>query len=380
MSSREPVIVGVIGCGTISDTYLERAKLFDPITIKACADLDMAAAERKGTLHGVPAVTPDALLADSEIELVLNLTPPLAHAEVGRQVIAAGKHLYQEKPLAVSLADGRALVEAAGQAGLRVGCAPDTFLGGGHQLARRLLDDGAVGRPVAAAARFRTAGMEHWHPNPTFYFKHGGGPILDMGPYYVTALVNLLGPVERVAALSVRGAAERVITSQPRHGERIVVEVATHVDGLLAFASGAVASFTMSWDTVPARPASLTVYGAEGTMVLPDPNFFGGITEIRARSQEVTRHDPQDLAFAAPNRALRPGDGVADYRIIGVVEMALALRAGRPHRTSEALALHVLEVLAAAQTAADTGRYVAIESRCERPEPWDGAGLSQAPH
>src|SRR5271169_5489462 len=231
------VKVAVIGCGNISAAYLKAAKTFPILDIVALSDLNLGVAETRSAEFGIPAKPVEAVLADSAIEVVLNLTVPKAHVEVGLKAIAAGKHVHSEKPLGVTVADARKLMQAAAAKGLRVGCAPDTFLGGAHQTARHCIDEGFIGRPVGGAAFFMCPGHERWHPNPGFYYLHGGGPMLDMGPYYVTDLVNLLGPVASVSGVATRMRAERTITSQPLAGTHIPVEVATHVTGVLRFAS-----------------------------------------------------------------------------------------------------------------------------------------------
>ena len=373
-AGKDPITIGLIGCGNISGTYLQRAPDFDAIRLKACADADAERAEAAATEYGVEAMTPDALLADPEIALVINLTPPLAHAEVGRQVLSAGKHLYSEKPLTATAAEARELLDTAEAAGLRVGCAPDTFLGGGHQQARKLVDDGAIGRPIGGSVRFLSHGMEHWHPDPSFFFKAGGGPLLDIGPYYLTAMANLLGPVSAVTAHATRGFEERIVTSQPRHGERIAVEVATHVEGALEFANGAIVSLTATWDVWPFDRYRLELFGTEGSMQMPDPNFFGGATRLTKDGDTIEVLEPNGFNYVTPNLTSGSGASVANYRIIGVVDMAEAIRDDRPHRASGQLAYHVLEVLEGLQRSSDEGRKIAIESTCERPEPMEMAG------
>ncbi|GGK39776.1 Gfo/Idh/MocA family protein [Salinarimonas ramus] len=368
---------GVLGCGNISDTYLSRARTFEGLEIVACADTDAGRAAAQAERYGVRGTAPDALLADPEVDIVINLTPPRAHATVGAAAIAAGKHLYSEKPLGVSLEEGRALATAARAAGVRLGCAPDTFLGGGHQLARKLVDEGAIGRPISGAIWFATRGMEHWHPDPAFFFQAGGGPILDIGAYYVTALVNLIGPVKRVMAIGTRGFAERLVTSEgPKRGTRLPVEVDTLVVGALEFACGAVVPLTATWDVFAETTFRLELYGSEGTMLLPDPNFFGGATRLSRGGAPFERVEPSAMAYARPNRRTGRGEDVADYRILGVVDLARAIAEGRPHRCSGDLALHVLEVLCAFDRSAREGRHVAIETPCERPAALSGGDLA----
>jgi predicted dehydrogenase len=360
--------LGVLGCGVISDTYLTRAGEFEGLEVVACADIDQKRAQAQASRYSVKALDPEALIASPDIDLVINLTPPTAHAAIGRAVLAAGKHLYAEKPLGVTLEEGRELVAAAAAAGRRIGCAPDTFLGGGHQNARRLVDQGAIGRPVAGTIAFMNHGMEDWHPNPTFFYQPGGGPVLDIGPYYVTALVNLIGPVRRVCAFAARAFEERIVTAEPRYVERVPVEVQTHVAGTLEFACGAIVTVTVTWDVWAERPYQLNLYGTEGSLLLPDPNFFGGATAISRKGSPFEPVEPQGLAYAKANRPTRRGTEVADYRIIGVVDMARAIQEGRPHRCSGELALHVLEVLTALERSAQEGAAVPIETPCSRPE------------
>ena len=353
----EPVRVGLIGCGNISAAYLLGAAMFPEMTIQCCADLDPSRAQARGAEFGVPATTVDALLADPAIEIVLNLTIPQAHVPIGLDAIRHGKHVYGEKPLATEAAEGRRLIEAAAAAGLRVGSAPDTFLGGAHQTARRLVDEGAIGRPLTGTAFMMNHGHEHWHPDPAFYYAEGGGPMLDMGPYYLTNLVNLLGPVASVMGSATSGYAEREVLSAPKRGERVPVHVATHVTGLLTFASGAVVSIATSFDVWQHRHGNMELYGTEGSLVVPDPNRFGGTVAL-ANRREPWADVPLSHGFADGN-----------FRSIGLADMARAIRTGRAHRCSGALAYHVLEVMEAFGRSSEQGRVIAIESRCDRPAP-----------
>jgi predicted dehydrogenase len=365
----DPVRAAIIGCGNVSAQYLAAAPHFAGLEIVACSDLQRSVAETVAARHGLRALTPEALLRDPEIEVVINLTVPAAHVAVGLGVLEAGKHLYSEKPLAISLADGRRLAETAAARGLRLGCAPDAFLGGGHQHVRHLIDAGRIGRVVGGSCFVMSHGMEHWHPNPAFFFQRGGGPILDMGPYYVAALVNLLGPVRMVTAAATRGRDERIVTSAPRAGERIAVAVATHVSGVMTFAGGAVISLTASWDVWRHEHNRIELYGTDGTLIPPDPNFFGGAARVSREGADFETIEPEGYAFVAPNFAIGSGARVANHRGVGVVDMAGAIREGRPHRASAELALHTLEVLEAFERSAAERRHVQIESACARPEP-----------
>jgi predicted dehydrogenase len=347
--------VGIIGCGNISPAYLKAAAGFPILEIVALADANPVAAEARAAEFGLAARSIEALLADPAIEIVVNLTVPKAHVAVGLQAIAAGKHVHSEKPLGINVAEARKLIAAAEAKGVRVGCAPDTFLGGAHQTARKLIDEGAIGRPIGGTAFFMCPGHESWHPNPGFYYLHGGGPMLDMGPYYITDLVNLLGPVARVSGMATRLRAERLIASEPLKGARIPVEVATHVTGTLAFVSGAVITLTMSFDVPKHKHAPIEIYGEKASLLVPDPNYFGGAIELAGKGEDW-RVVPTEHAYADGN-----------YRSIGVADMAQAIRDNRPHRASGALAFHVLEVMEAFQLSSDSGAAVAIESRPERP-------------
>jgi predicted dehydrogenase len=352
-----PVEVGIIGCGTISAAYLRGAAGFPELRIAACADLDRARAQARADEFGLRASTVAALLADPAIEVVLNLTVPAAHVPVAMQALQAGKHVYLEKPLAVSLADAERLLQQAREAGLRVGCAPDTFLGGAHQTVRAAIDDGRVGTVTSGTAFMMNHGHEHWHPDPAFYYRPGGGPLFDMGPYYLTALVDLLGPVAAVVALSDRAQDERVVGSGPRAGERIRPETQTHVAGLLRFVSGAAISLTTSFDVWAHRHDPIELYGTRGSIGVPDPNRFDG-TPVLAVGRAAWQELPLSHGFAT-----------ADHRGLGLADMARALRGDRPHRASAEMALHVVEVMQALLEAGETGRTVAIGSRCERPQP-----------
>ncbi len=363
----EAMKAGLVGCGNISDTYLEMAPKFQALDVVTCADIVPDAATAKAAAYGISTQSVDELLADPNIELVVNLTVPNAHAEVTQQALAASKHVYSEKPLAATLADARKIADAAAQAGRRVGCAPDTFLGGGHQRARRLVDDGAIGRPIGATALFLSAGMESWHPNPEFFFKPGAGPVLDVGPYYIAVLVNLMGPVKRVTASTAISYPERTVTSQPLKGTKIQVEVPTHVSGTLEFHSGALASFMASWDVQRHQHNPIEIYGTEASLIVPDPNFFGGDCRIGHRAGDWETVGPGNLAFAEPNWSTQRDTKVANHRIIGAIDMAYAIRNNRPHRASLEFALHTLEIIEALDLSADRHAHVDIESTCKSP-------------
>jgi predicted dehydrogenase len=347
--------IGIIGCGNISTAYLKAAQRFPILDIKAVADMRSEAAEKRGAEFGIPGMRVDRLLKRDDIEIVINLTVPLAHTDVSLAVLNAGKHVHSEKPLGVNVAEARKVMELAAQRNLRVGCAPDTFLGGGHQTARKLIDDGAIGAPVAGSAFFMCPGHERWHPAPGFYYLRGGGPMLDMGPYYITDLVQLLGPVASVMGSTTRPKLERLVTSEPMNGTLIPVEVATHVAGMLEFQSGAVVSIAMSFDVPKHGHAPIEIYGDKGSMLVPDPNRFGGEVKVAKTGGEWE---------TVP---LTHGHVDGEFRSIGVADMATAIVTNRPHRASGALAFHVLEVMEAFQTSSDEGRRVKVESCVNRP-------------
>ena len=348
--------IGIIGCGNISDIYFKAPGKFPILNITACADIDAARAAAKAETYGVRALGVDELLADPSIDIVINLTIPGAHAEVDLAVIGAGKSVYAEKPLALNREDGAAIIAAAEAAGVRVGSAPDTFLGAGLQTCRKLVDDGWIGAPVAATAFMTNHGHEHWHPNPEFYYKAGGGPMFDMGPYYLTALVSIMGPVQRVTGATRASFPQRTVISQPNYGQVIDVDVPTHVTGLLDFVGGAVGTVITSFDVWSATLPWLEIYGTEGTLRLPDPNTFGGPVYVKRGREQEWREIPLLYAYADNSRGL------------GVADMAHALRSGRPHRANGALANHVLDIMCAIHDASDTGRHVTLTTTCARPE------------
>lgn len=348
--------IGIIGCGNISSAYLSASKYFPILDVCAVADIDSTIAKIRGAEFSVPAVSVQNLLDDHDIEIVVNLTVPKAHVEVGLAAIAAGKNIYSEKPLGITVAEASRLMEAAAaKKGFRVGCAPDTFLGGAQQTCRKLVDEGAIGQVIAGTAFFMCPGHEEWHPNPAFYYIAGGGPVLDMGPYYITGLVNLLGPIKRVTATTSQLRRERTIKSEPLKGSKIPVEVPTHVAGILEFATGAIVTLVVSFDVIHHAHRPIELYGSEGSLSVPDPDNFGGQIEIATGpgnwSPVVTEH-----AYSNDN-----------YRILGVADMAHGIRSNQPHRASGELAFHVLEVMEALQLSSARGMHVMIESQPPRP-------------
>jgi predicted dehydrogenase len=349
--------VGIVGVGKISEQYLAQLPMLPNLELVAVADLDIDRAVSVGRVHGVRASSVDDLIGADDVDVVLNLTIPAAHVEVGMRALTAGKHVFAEKPLGLGTAEARPLLELADSVGLRVGSAPDTVLGTGVQTARRLLDDGAIGEPVAAAAHWTAAGHEAWHPAPEFYYQPGGGPLFDMGPYYLTTLVSLFGPVAFVQGASLRSERERVVATGPRAGSAIPVDVETHVTAILTHRSGAISTVTLSFEVWASRTPKIEVYGTSGTISVADPNQFDDVTEVW-RDAETGWTAPGALAGYA-----NAGRGV------GLSDMARALETGQPHRASGELAFHVLEIMESILTAARDRTVFELTTAPPRPTP-----------
>ncbi len=350
--------IGIIGCGQISSIYMQAPATFDILNIIACADIDMEKARTQAKRFSIPKVcTVEELLTDPEVEIVLNLTIPRVHAEIGLAAIEAGKSAYGEKPLGVNLDQGKALLNAAHTKGMRVGCAPDTFLGGGIQTCIKLINDGQIGKPVAATAFMMNHGPENWHLDPDFYYQPGGGPLFDMGPYYLTALIALIGPVRRVTGSTQITVLERTITSRLKYGTKITVNTPTHLVGVLDFANGAVGTIITSFDVWSHHLPRLEVYGTEGTLSAPDPNTFGGPVFIRRAEESEWREVNLSHGYAKNSRG------------IGLADMAYAIWARRPHRASGEMAYHVLDIIQSIHEASAQGRHIELSSTCDRPAP-----------
>ena len=359
--------VGVIGCGNISAAYFRLAPLFRGIEMRACADLNAEAAKARAAEFGLRADTVDGLLAASDIDIIVNLTVPAAHYEVSKQILDAGKHVYSEKPFVLSVAEGLDLKKRAEKKGLRIGSAPDTVLGGAPQFSRGIIDSGKLGRITSGTCHVMNHGMEHWHPNPDFFFQPGGGPILDLGPYYLANLIQLIGPVKQVAALTTIPFKERTISSKPRFGEKVPVNTPTTIHALLEFANGAAVSLNASWDVWQHGHAPMELFGDEGTIYVPDPNFFGGNVRYTQKADQVKKLPKWDHPFAVPNQQHSQGM-MANYRAAGLADMAIAIGEGRPHRCSMELALHAVDVMTGVLKSGETGKFVAMKTTCERPE------------
>jgi len=360
MQNKSKVRVGIIGCGNISQAYFNGAKLFEVLEVVACADLNPEAAKAKAAENGCVAQTVDELLANPDVDLVVNLTIPAVHAEVSLAALNAGKHVHCEKPLAVHLEDAKKVIDLAGEKGLLVGCAPDTFLGAGLQTARKMVDDGWIGKVFSGTAFMMSRGPESWHPNPAFFYEVGGGPMFDMGPYYITALVHLLGPVKEVSGVTTRAFEERIATCKEQFGKLLPVSVPTHSSGTLVFHSGAIVTVTISFDVHSHGHSPIELYGSEGSLKVPDPNTFGGPLEIWTPTTGEWRNQALSHPYSENSRS------------IGAADMAYAILDGtrkRSNRSSGALAYHVLEVMHAFEKSSDLKKHVSIASNPPQPEP-----------
>ena len=355
--------VGVVGCGNINPVYMENISenFSDVINITACSDLSMERAQATADKFNIPKVLDfQQLLKDSETELILNLTNPTSHASVNLEILDAGKHVYSEKPLAIEMEHGQQIIDKSIANNLMVGCAPDTVLSEEIQTCRRIIDDGMIGKPVSATAFFGSHGVERWHPNPEFYYKHGGGPMFDIGPYYLTTLINLIGPVKRVT-----GSHIKTFPQRGTKDKKIDVEVSTHVVGILDFVSGAIGNITTSFDiwgpTHDIREhakKSIEIFGTEGTLTVPDPVHLGGKINLLSmgKNKEMEWHE-------VPLQS----DQSSEVRGIGLIEMAWAIRNQMPCRANGNIANHVLEIMHAVHTSYDNGKHVELKTTCEKP-------------
>jgi predicted dehydrogenase len=354
----ERIGIGIVGCGVIAKAYAEKIRTFPHLELVACADILDERSKDLAAEHEIPrALTVEQLLGDPDVHVVLNLTVPQAHVEVSTAAIAAGKSVYSEKPLGLDRDGAASLVTAAHAAGVRLGCAPDTFMGAGIQTCRALIDEGAIGEPVAATAFMQQPGPESWHPRPQIFYASGGGPMFDMGPYYITTLVSLLGPVKRVASMAKATHSERTIGSGPDTGVKVPVEVHTHVAGVVELDKQVVATMVMSFDIQASRLRWIEIHGTEATLAVPDPNTFGGRVQLRRAREREWTEVPVERPHAGESRG------------IGLADMTWAMKSGRPHRASGEMASHCVEVMQAFIESAQKGRRLKIRSTCERPEP-----------
>lgn len=356
--------IGIIGCGNISAAYLRLGPMFKGVDIVAVADLNMDNATARASEFGVEARSVEALLASDDIDVIVNLTVPAAHFDVTCAILNAGKHAYSEKPLVLTLDQAKAMQKLCDDKGLRVGSAPDTFLGAAHQQARQIIDSGGIGKVIGGTAHVMSRGMESWHPNPDFFFLPGAGPVLDIGPYYVTNLIQLLGPVKRVAALTSAARSERTIGNGPRLGETVPVKTPTNIHALLEFEQGATITLSASWDVTAHGHQNMELYGADGTLYVPDPNFFGG-----ALHQSDAEGKMQPVAAWNHPFGVINDQGRANYRCAGLADMVAGIAENRPHRCDVALAVHATDVMTSILKSGETGAFVAMTTTCAKPAP-----------
>ncbi len=361
--------VGIIGCGSISTTYLKFAPLFKGLEVRAVADINMSAAQSRANDYNIRAESVDDLLAANDIDVVVNLTIPEAHFDLTKRILEAGKHAYSEKPLVLTLDQGKALRDLAESKGLRVGSAPDTFLGGAHQQARAVIDDGQIGRVIGGTCHVMSRGMEHWHPNPDFFFQPGAGPILDLGPYYITNLIQLIGPVKAVCAMTAASFPTRTIGNGAREGEEIPVNTPTNIHALLEFENGAIVTLGASWDIRAHTHPNMELYGTEGTMQVPDPNFFGGDAMVSDQAGDLHPLPGSEHPFGVPNEIHGEDRPLANYRTAGLADMVQAILEGRSHRCNIDLALHAVDVMTSILDAGEDRRWVETSTTCTRPDP-----------
>ena len=356
--------VGIIGCGNISTAYLRLAPMFKALRLVAVADINMDNARAKAAEFNVRADTVEDILKAGDVDVIVNLTIPAAHFAVTKSILEAGKHAYSEKPLVLTLEEGEILRDLAASKNLRIGSAPDTFLGGAHQQARAAIDGGKTGKIIGGTCHVMGHGMEAWHPNPDFFFQPGGGPVLDMGPYYVTNLIQLIGPVKTVAALANKSFETRTIANGPRNGEVIPVEVATNIHALLEFENGATVTMGASWDVWANRHANMELYGEDASIYVPDPNFFGGTVELAKSNADVTALDPWDHPFGVKND---DNNSRANYRCAGLADMAQAIAEGRQHRCNIDVAVHAVDIMTSILRSGAEKRFVDLTTTCKRP-------------
>ncbi|GLQ09858.1 oxidoreductase [Devosia yakushimensis] len=374
--------VGIMGAGNISSAYLRLAPLFKGLEVRAVADILPAAAQKRAEEFGVAAQTPDELLKNSELDVIVNLTIPATHYSVSMDIVSSGKHAYSEKPFVLTLEEGMALKKAADDRNLKVGSAPDTFLGGAHQQARDIIDSGKLGKIMSGTTHVMSRGMEHWHPNPDFFFQVGAGPILDIGPYYVTDLIHLLGAVKRVSAFTNMARAEREVTAEgPFKGTFVKVGTPTTIHGVMEFHSGAIITIGASWDVASHGHHNIELYGTEGSLYVPDPNFFGGdlvTTDIAGTKTPVT---PWDHPFGKANQDLDKPNARANYRTAGLADMIASIDGGYNARCGLDVALHAVDVMTSLLKAGESGQVLTLSTTCERPlalSPADAQALLKA--
>ena len=360
--------VGIIGCGNISETYFNCQKIFNNFEIIACADLNNEFAIKSAEQFNVKALSVDDILSNKEIDLIINLTIPSAHKEIIVKSLNAGKHCFSEKPLAMNMEEGLEIQKLSSEKKLYVGCAPDTFLGAAGQNARKLIEEDKIGKVVLGTFNLMSHGMEHWHPNPDFFFKPGAGPVFDVGVYYLTQLINLIGPVKSISSISGTAIPERIITSEPRNGEKIVVETPTTLMGSLEFHNNAKIQFFCSWDVWKHKHSTIELYGLEGSMIVPDPNFFSGDILLSKKDEDWQTINNDSMLLGIPNKTDNDGSKIANYRGIGLSDMIDAINNQRQARCSLDLAMHVLEVMEGIITSSELNEVYHLKSKPKQPK------------
>ena len=360
--------VGIIGCGNISETYFNCQNIFNNFEIIACADLNNEFASKSAEQFNVKALSVDDILSNKEIGLIINLTIPSAHKEIIVKSLNASKHCFSEKPLAMNMEEGLEIQKLSNEKKLYVGCAPDTFLGAAGQNARKLIEEDKIGKVVLGTFNLMSHGMEHWHPNPDFFFKPGAGPVFDVGVYYLTQLINLIGPVKSISSISGTATSERTITSEPRNGEKIIVETPTTLMGSLEFHNNAKIQFFCSWDVWKHKHSTIELYGLEGSMIVPDPNFFSGDILLSKKDQDWQTINNDSMLLGIPNKTDNDGSKIANYRGIGLSDMIDAITNQRQARCSLDLAMHVLEVMEGIITSSELNEVYHLKSKPKQPK------------
>lgn len=367
--------IGVVGCGNISEIYFQNIAKFDNLEVAAIADMMPERAKEKAEKYGGKPMTVDELMVCPDVDIVLNLTNPAVHYEIDMKALNAGKHVYSEKPLAINVKQGREIIETAKEKGLYVGCAPDTVMGARPQTMRKLLEDGWIGKPIAATAFYMNGGMEMWHPNPIPWYKDGGGPVFDIGPYYLTLFVCMFGPAKRISAITGKGWEERLITSEPMNGETVKVEVPTHASATIEFENGVIATMILSFDIVDSKLPRVEIYGTEGVMSMDDPdpydgpNIYGGVTKLRRREDADWLEYPRKENIPTEWTEIPSCyDYTENSRSLGLSDMARAIEKGGKYRANGELAFHVLEIMEGFYVASETGKAYELTSTCEKPK------------
>ena len=361
--------IGLIGCGNISDTYFQSQNIFNNLKIVACADIVQELAEKKANQYNTKSLSVENLLNNKDIDIVLNLTIPSAHKEIILKSMENGKHCFSEKPLAMNFKEGLEIKELSNKKKLFVGCAPDTFLGAAGQKARSLIEDNSIGNVVLGTFNIMSHGMEDWHPNPDFFFKPGGGPVFDLGVYYLTQLVNLNGPIRSVIATNATASNERIITSKPKYGEKILVETPTTLMGTLDFYNNSKIQFFCSWDIWKHSHTNMELYGDKGSIIMPDPNFFSGDILISNKNNGWEKIDNNKMLLGAPNKTDNIGTKIANYRGIGLSDMINAIANNTDFRCSLDLSLHILEIMESITISAKYNKQINIITKPKQPKP-----------